>query len=86
MIDCFSPTGAGKKIRLYDLPIGRPAVVASINADEVTRRRMMDLGLTPGTKVTALRVSPLGEPKAFKIRGAVIAFRKEDADKILIDL
>ena len=70
---------------LYDLPIGKTAVVNSIHAEGITRRRMLDLGLVPGTKVEALRVSPTGDPKAFKIRGAVIAFREEEGRKILVN-
>lgn len=70
---------------LYDLPIGKTAIVNSIEAEGITRRRMLDLGLVPGTIVEALRVSPAGDPKAFKIRGAVIAFRKEEGSKILVD-
>lgn len=70
---------------LYDLPIGKTAIVNSIQAEGISRRRMLDLGLVPGTKVEALRVSPSGDPKAFRIRGAVIAFRQEEGTKILIN-
>ncbi len=70
---------------LYDLPIGKTALVNAIQAEGITRRRMLDLGLVPGTKVEALRESPTGDPKAFKIRGAVIAFREEESSKILIN-
>lgn len=76
---------AGKVIRLYDLPVGSSATVNSIQAEGTARRRMMDLGLVPGTRVEALRISPAGDPRAYKIRGAVIAFRKEEAHKILIE-
>jgi len=76
---------AGRVITLYDLPVGNTAIVDSIQADGMTRRRMMDLGLVPGTRVETLRISPAGDPKAYRIRGAVIAFRKEEALKILID-
>lgn len=75
----------GHVLSLYDLPIGKTAIVNSILAEGITRRRMLDLGLVPGTKVEALRKSPSGEPKAFRIRGAVIAFREEEGVKILVD-
>jgi len=74
-----------KIISLYDLPIGKWATVNAIQAEGITRRRILDLGLIPGTRVEALRVSPGGDPKAFRIRGAVIAFRKEDAHQIQIN-
>lgn len=71
-------------ISLHDLPVGKSATVSAIHAAGFTRRRMMDLGLIPGTRVKALRISPAGDPKAYRIRGAVIAFRKEEAQQILI--
>lgn len=70
---------------LYNLPVGRPAVVTSLNAGGMTRRRMMDLGLVPGTEVEALRCSPFKDPRAFKIRGAVIALRREEGCKVLVE-
>ena len=48
------------------------------------RRRLLDIGLTPDTRVECVGKSPAGDPKAFLIRGAVIAIRKEDCDEILI--
>jgi DtxR family Mn-dependent transcriptional regulator len=48
------------------------------------RRRLMDLGIVPGTEISMELASASGDPKAYKIRGAVIALRKEQAD--LIDI
>lgn len=45
----------------------------------------MDLGLTVNTPVECLGVSPLGDPVSYRIRGAVIAIRREDSRQILID-
>lgn len=71
-------------IPLNQLPLGGIGIVQSLSAQGVTRRRMMDLGLTPGAQVEAVRVSPAGDPKAYKIRGALLAFRKEESCKILV--
>ncbi|MDI6711119.1 MAG: FeoA family protein [Thermoanaerobacterales bacterium] len=76
----------GAVISLYDLPIGKTGIVESVQAEEMTRRRLMDLGLVPGTKVKALRKSPAGDPTAFDIRGAVIAFRREESSLIAVRL
>jgi DtxR family Mn-dependent transcriptional regulator len=48
------------------------------------RRRLMDLGLLPGTEVAAEMTSPGGNPIAYKIRGALIALREEQAEQIRI--
>ncbi|AQS59718.1 FeoA family protein [Desulforamulus ferrireducens] len=71
---------------LFDLPIGKTAIVQAIRAEGMTRRRMMDLGLVPGTKVEAVRLSPAGDPKAFRIRGAIIAFRQEEGTQVIVDM
>jgi DtxR family Mn-dependent transcriptional regulator len=49
------------------------------------RRRLLDLGLVPGTEVKAEFESAGGDPMAFRIRGALIALRKEQAQWILVD-
>lgn len=71
-------------IPLNQLPLGSIGIVQSLSAQGLTRRRMMDLGLTPGAQVEAVRVSPAGDPRAYKIRGALLAFRKEESSKILV--
>lgn len=49
------------------------------------RRRFLDLGLVPGTVVEAELRSPSGDPTAYRVRGAAIALRREQADLIHID-
>lgn len=46
----------------------------------------MDLGFIPGTIIESVRRSPLGDPTAYLVRSSVIALRKEEADKILVNL
>ena len=48
------------------------------------RRRLMDLGVIPGTVIGAEMKSPVGDPTAYRIRGAMIALRREQADQIHI--
>lgn len=50
----------------------------------VERRRLMDLGVLPGTVVRAEFVSPSGDPTAFSIRGALIALRQEQSRLISV--
>jgi len=73
-------------IPLNILPIGSFGKVKKITAEGKIRRRMMDLGLIPDTKVESLRKSPSGDPIAYEIRGAVIALRSEEASKILVEV
>ena len=59
--------------------------VARLDTEGYLRRRFMDIGLVEGTLVECLRKSPAGDPKAYLIRGAVIAIRKEDAATVLVE-
>ena len=64
---------------------GEYAKVGQILSRGSMRRRLLDIGLTPGTMVECVGKSPSGDPKAFLIRGAVIAIRSEDCADILIN-
>jgi DtxR family transcriptional regulator, Mn-dependent transcriptional regulator len=57
----------------------------SLRCRGVERRRLLDLGLVPGTLVTAEFVSPSGDPTAYRIRDTLIALRREQADLIKIE-
>jgi DtxR family Mn-dependent transcriptional regulator len=48
------------------------------------RRRLMDLGVIPGTRVEAIMRSPSGDPTAYRLRGTTIAIRRRQADRIRI--
>ncbi|KAF1083831.1 ferrous iron transport protein A [Sporotomaculum syntrophicum] len=63
---------------------GSFALVKEVVAEGLTRRRLLDLGLVPGTKVEVIRRSPAGDPIAFNIRGAVIALRRDVAGQVLV--
>lgn len=69
---------------LSRLAKGSSAIVAHISTVGTMRRRLLDLGLVPGTKICCLYCNPAGSPIAFLIRGAVIALRKEDAAQIFV--
>ncbi|HPY37035.1 MAG TPA: FeoA family protein [Clostridia bacterium] len=64
---------------LLCVPFGMSVKVGGLNAAGACRRRLLDLGLTPGAYTTCLYAAPSGNPKAYLIRGAIIALRNEDA-------
>ena len=72
------------EIPLNILAIGKKAKVIKLLAFGSKRRRFLDLGLIPNTIVEAVQISPVGDPKAFFIRGAVIALREEESSKIIV--
>lgn len=74
----------GKLIPLSELSVGAMAQVFQLLTTGLPRRRMLDLGLIPGTRVEVIRRSPLGDPVAYNIRGASIALRAEESQQILV--
>ena len=70
---------------LSDLRPGEGAVVRSLGAAGDTRRRLQDIGLISGTTVICERVSPLGDPVAYRIRGATMALRGTDAGVVEVE-
>ncbi len=68
---------------LCDLKINEHAVIKELKTSGELRQRLMDIGFVPGTKVKCVRISPFGDPKAFLVRGAVIALRNSDSATVL---
>lgn len=69
---------------LAETKVGETVRVVSLLAEGRMRRRLADLGLIPGAEVTCLGRSPLGDPSAYLIRGAVIAIRRRDAMEVSV--
>ncbi len=70
---------------LVQLPIGVFAFVDSLcTCDPAMRRRLLDMGFTQGASVMCLFESFKKDPRAYLIRGAVVALRREEAEKIAI--
>jgi ferrous iron transport protein A len=69
---------------LATLQPGERGVVQSLRCKGLIRRRMLDLGMVPGTEVEAVMVSPNGDPVAYQVRGTLLALRREDAEAVEI--
>ena len=70
---------------LNALQIGQSAYVAGIQAQPAMYRRLLDMGLIPGTRVACVAKSPAGDPAAYLIRGGVVALRGSDAGGIQVE-
>lgn len=74
-----------QEITLDTLKVGKSCKVVKINNEGSIRRRLLDLGLIPGTIITAVLSSPFKDPIAYKIKNAVIAIRKSDSKNIVVE-
>lgn len=60
------------------------AVIRAIVAKGAMRRRLMDIGITPGGRIRRLFRGPGGEPTAYLVNDTVIALRRGDADTVIV--
>lgn len=69
---------------LSQLPLNENGIIQELKCEGNIRRRLLDMGLVKGTKIIPVLVSPSKDPRAFEVRGTIIAIRKEDAKNIKI--
>lgn len=69
---------------LDTVPIGELATVTSVNTQLSLKQRLYDIGLVPGSKIKVVHQSPAGNPRAYLVKGAVIALRNCDAKNISV--
>jgi len=84
--------GEGKVMRsvnvraLSELRPGEHARVVRIGAEAHVRRRILDMGVTPGTEVCVKGVAPLGDPMKLLVKGYDLSLRKEEAAGIFVEV
>lgn len=67
---------------LDQLEPGEVASVTRVNGAGAFRRRLLELGLLPGTTIGRTGQAPLGDPLTFRVRGAVLGLRRTEAATI----
>ncbi|WP_251318511.1 ferrous iron transport protein B [Flintibacter muris] len=73
------------KRTLEELSPGQSGTILSIgNKSGTVKRRLVDMGLTPGTEVRVTKIAPLGDPIEVNLRGYQLSLRKEDAGQIVM--
>ena len=71
-------------VSLKSLSDGESGIVERIELTGATKRRLIEMGITPGTRVGVLKLAPLGDPIEILLRGFSLTIRGEDAEKILV--
>jgi ferrous iron transport protein A len=70
---------------LAELPLGISAKVQAVDGTRAFRRRLLEMGLVPGTKVRVVTVAPLGDPLRIEVRGGQWSIRKNEARQIAVE-
>lgn len=69
---------------LKDAKIGETVAVVKLEGEGAVKRRIMDMGITKGTKIYVRKVAPLGDPIEVTVRGYELSIRKADAALIIV--
>lgn len=72
------------EISLDKLEIGQIGIILTVGGEGILRRRLLDMGLTPRTKVMVRKRAPLGDPLEIFLRGYELTLRAEEASKIIV--
>ncbi|MCI8334112.1 MAG: ferrous iron transport protein A [Lachnospiraceae bacterium] len=67
---------------LREMKPGQSGKVISIGESGPLKRRIMDMGITPGVEVKVVKMAPLGDPVEIRIRGYELSLRREEAARI----
>ena len=70
---------------LKQAKIGDNVTVVKLHGEGAVKRRLMDMGLTKGTRVHIRKVAPLGDPVEVNVRGYELSLRKADAEMIEVE-
>lgn len=71
---------------LGEAKVGNTVVVTRIEGDSAYKRRIMDMGITKGSRLYIRRVAPLGDPVEITVRGYELSIRKKDARCVQVQL
>lgn len=71
-------------ITLDELPLNQKGIIIELNCNLSIKKRLLDLGLIPGTYITPVLKSPFGEPTAFEFRNTIISIRNNDTSLIKV--
>lgn len=73
-------------ISLRELQVEQPATIATVKAGGEMGRRIRDMGLAPGVRISVVGRAPLKDPVALRVLGAIISLRNNEADFISVQV
>ncbi len=70
---------------LSDIKPGHKGRVSKIDGEGALKRRLADMGITPGVDIFVRKVAPMGDPIEVNLRGYELSLRKQEAQKIIME-
>ncbi len=72
--------------KLSDFKIGEKGIVKSVKGEGIIRRRIFDMGVTPGAEIFLRKKAPLGDPLEVSVRGYELTLRKDEASYVEMEV
>ena len=72
--------------KLVEFKIGETGLIKKVEGECRLRRRLFDMGVTPGASVYLRKVAPLGDPLEITIRGYELTLRKSEAELVVLEV
>ena len=72
--------------RLDQFVIGETGLIKKVEGEGRLRRRLFDMGVTPGATVYLRKKAPLGDPLEITIRGYELTLRKSEAELVILEV
>ncbi len=73
-----------RRENIAQLQPGEWGIVDTVGGEGALHRHLLDMGITPGVKVTLQKTAPMGDPLEIHLRGYALTLRKDDAAKITL--
>lgn len=74
-----------KEYTLDKVKVSNTVILKKLNNPVSIRRRLLDIGFVPGTKIESVLTAPFKDPTLYRIRGTLIAIRNSDAKNIVVE-
>lgn len=75
-----------KEVSLSALKKGQEAVIKHVGGLGQIKRRIMDMGIVPGSTISVVRIAPFGDPIEYSIKGYRLSLRKSEAKDIIVEI
>ena len=72
--------------KLSEFQIGETGIIKKVEGEGRIRRRLFDMGVTPGANVTLIRKAPLGDPMEVNLRNYELTLRNNEADLVVMEV
>ena len=72
--------------KLVEFKIGETGLIKKVEGEGRLRRRLFDMGVTPGATVYLRKKAPLGDPLEITIRGYELTLRKTEAELVVLEV